>query len=99
MTKKEFVKRVASLSGTSQVTVNAVLDSIAIVLVHETRDNDERVAIPNLGTFKRKVNKARDGYNPITNEVQHLPESYSIAFRPTTMVRRYINDNEKILAC
>lgn len=87
MKKQELVAAVAKETGLSQTEVNKVVDSISTVIATECVTNGGEVNLPLLGKFKQKVNKAREGFNPITKEKLQIKESHTLAFKPTSSLK------------
>lgn len=90
MNKWDLNKEVAAKTGLPANKINEVIDAIAEVIVTTCRDKDDKVAVPNLGIFKSKINKARTGVpNPLKKgETMNIPESRSISFRPSSNVKK-----------
>ena len=90
MKKFELVREVAKQTGISQEVVNKVVDSMSEVIVKTVVDDGDEVNLPALGKFKQKVNPAREGINPLNKQKITIKESRTIAFRPTSAVKKII---------
>lgn len=95
MNKWDLNKEVAAKTGLPANKINEAIDAIAEVIVTTCRDKDDKVAVPNLGIFKSKINKARtDVPNPLKKgETMNIPESRSISFRPSSNVKKIAEAN------
>ena len=90
MKKFELVREVAKQTGISQEVVNKVVDSMSDVIVKTVVDDGDEVNLPALGKFKQKVNPAPEGINPLNKQKITIKESRTIAFRPTSAVKKII---------
>lgn len=93
--KLDLVKTIANKTSHSQQTVSEVIDAVQEVIISEIMDNGNAVALPKLGTFKKKVNPARSGINPLNKKPIEISESHTIAFRPSSGVKRVIDTKKK----
>ncbi len=87
MKKFELVREVAKQSGHSQEVVNAILDKACEVIVDTAVNKGEEVNLPALGKFKQKVNPARKGINPLNKKSIDIPETHTLAFKPTSSIK------------
>ena len=73
----------------SQITIaiEVILDSIV-----ESVALDEKVEIRGFGTFGIKKREPRKARNPGTGEVVFLPERYVPVFKPSSLLKKNIND-------
>ena len=90
MKKFELVREVAKQCGHSQEIVSSVLDAACSVIVATAIDGGEEVNVPQLGKFKRKINAARRGVNPLTGKPIDIRESHTLAFRASSTLKRFI---------
>lgn len=72
MNQSELIAKVASISGETRRTVEAVLKTTADVIAAELYEGGE-VALPGLGKLGVKQREARTGRNPATGEEMHIP--------------------------
>lgn len=87
MKKGEFVSAVAKQAGVTQKVIEGVFDAMAEIIVKEVRDNGEPILIQGVGTFKQKINPAREGINPLTKEPLSIKKSTTIAFKALPSVK------------
>lgn len=90
MKKFELVREVTKQTGISQDVVNKVVDNMSDVIVKTVIEYGDEVNLPALGKFKPKVNPAREGINPLNKQKITIKESHTIAFRPTSAVKKTI---------
>lgn len=72
MNQSELVSKVASISGASRKSVEAVLKTTADVIAAELYEGGE-VTLPGLGKLQSKDKPARTGRNPATGETIQIP--------------------------
>lgn len=90
MNKGDLVKAVAAEAGETQKVVDVVISAIAKTVAEQCVSNNEKILIPGLGTFSRKVNAARVGKNPKTGEPVNIKETWVLKFTPTFSTRRVV---------
>lgn len=90
MKKHELVNAVAKKAGMTQTDVNKVVDIIGEVIVETCVEGGDEVNFPSLGKFKRKVNAARKGINPLTKQPLDVKESHTLKFTPTASIKKII---------
>ena len=78
--KAEVVDRVAELTGYAKTQVAMTYD-LLFELMGETLAADEKVTVPNFGTFQVSERPARAGRNPATGEVISIAASKSVRFK------------------
>lgn len=89
MRKSEFVAATAKKANLTQKEVESALDAMCEVIETTVMDNNEEVLIP-IGKFKKKVNPARKGINPLTKKEIEVAETHNLAFKPTKSLKRTI---------
>lgn len=67
--------------------VNALVDEMANALSEGTV-----IDLAGLGKFEVKERKSRKGINPVTKERIEIPATKSIKFKPTSKLKRKINE-------
>lgn len=72
MNQSELIIKVASISGQSKKTVEAVLKTAADCIQAELQEGGE-AALPGLGKLSVKAKHARKGRNPKTGEEIEIP--------------------------
>lgn len=90
MKKDEFIAAVAKKCDLKQKEVESVLDAMVPVIVDTCVEGGDDINIPGLGHFKQKVNKAREGFNPIKKEKIQVPETRTLAFKPVKSIKKVI---------
>ena len=90
MTQRDFIERIAALTGVPELRVDQVLD---LFLEEVTRAlvRDRRVFIRNFGTFRTVDLQARTGRNPRTGEPVAIPASTHVRFRAGKRLRDKLN--------
>ncbi len=78
--KAEVVDRVAELTGYAKTQVAMTYD-LLFELMSETLAADDKVTVPNFGTFQVSERPARAGRNPATGEVISIAASKSVRFK------------------
>ena len=93
LTKKEIVNSIYMQLGYSKKLIENLLEDIFEVLL-ESLKNDGKVKISNFGTFLLKRKKSRIGRNPKTKEKKIIKERNVILFKPSTDLKKYINNKD-----
>ena len=78
--KAELVDRVAELTGYRKTQVAMTYD-LLFELVGEALARDEKVTVPNFGTFHVSQRPARSGRNPATGEAITIAASKNVRFK------------------
>jgi len=78
--KAELVDRVAELTGYAKTQVAMTYDLI-FELMSEALAADDKVTVPNFGTFHVSERPARSGRNPATGEAITISASKSVRFK------------------
>lgn len=91
MVKIDLVRAIAKETGVTQENVEAVLDGFSNVVVNVlTEDHADKVAIPNLGSFKLKHVAEKRGTSKITNGEWVKPAHNEIYFKVSPLVKESI---------
>ena len=90
MKKDDFIAAVAKESGMKQKEVETVIDAMVPVIVKTCVEGGDDINIPGLGHFKQKVNKAREGFNPIKKEKIQVPETHTLSYKPVKSIKQVI---------
>lgn len=80
MNKKEFIKEYAERYKIS-IELSDHLCSSIFDLLSEVTKREDRVYIHRFGTFKRKLNKARNVRHPVTGEIIIIPPKSYVSFK------------------
>ena len=78
--KAELVDRVAELTGYPKTQVAMTYD-LLFELVSEALAEDDKVTVPNFGTFQVTQRPARAGRNPATGEAITIAASKTVRFK------------------
>jgi DNA-binding protein HU-beta len=78
--KAELVDRVAELTGYPKTQVAMTYD-LFFELMSEALAEDDKVTVPNFGTFQVTRRPARVGRNPATGEAISIAASKSVRFK------------------
>ncbi len=78
--KAELVERVAELTGYPKTQVAMTYD-LLFELMSEALAEDDKVTVPNFGTFQVSRRPARAGRNPATGEAITIAASKSVRFK------------------
>lgn len=89
MKKSEFISATAKKAELTQKEMERALDAMCEVITEECIEKGEEVSF-SIGKFKRKVNQARTGTNPLTQKPLDVPESHTIAFKPSKTIKKVI---------
>lgn len=79
MTQTEIVSALADKTGLKKTDVKGFFDDLAVLATSEVRKNGE-FTLPGFGKLKKTQRKARDGRNPATGAVIHIPAKTTVKF-------------------
>ena len=94
LTKKEIVNSIYMQLGFSKNIIENLLEDFLSILLDELIKNN-KVKIPNFGTFTLRFKKSRIGRNPKTLEKKKISERNVVLFKPSNELKKYINQNVK----
>ncbi|MEP6704778.1 MAG: HU family DNA-binding protein [Acidobacteriota bacterium] len=80
MTQSEIVNALAETSGLKKAEVKGLFDAIAELASKEVKANGE-FTLPGFGKLVKATRKAREGRNPATGAVIHIPAKTTVKFR------------------
>ena len=93
MTKQQFVEMYAGKYNVTKKEakerVETVFDLVSEVVVEDLNDGD-RLTIPSFGSFKVKITKERESYNPQTGGKKKIPAKYKVSFTPATSLKEAV---------
>jgi len=89
MKKPDVVKQVSEVSELTQGDSNRAIKAL-VKVIQEAMKRGEVVSLSGLGSFRAKPRKARQGRNPKTGEIIPVPPGKKISFKPTTTLRKLI---------
>ena len=78
--KAELVERVAELTGYPKTQVAMTYD-LLFDLMSEALAEDDKVTVPNFGTFQVTQRPAREGRNPATGAAITIAASKTVRFK------------------
>lgn len=90
MNQSELILKVASISGESKKSVEAVLKTAADVIQAELQEGGEAV-LPGLGKLSVKDKPARKGRNPSTGEEIDIPARRAPHFGAAKALKEAVN--------
>ena len=79
MTQTEIISSLADSCGCKKSDVKGMFDALASLATSEVRTNGE-FTLPGFGKLKKTHRKARDGRNPATGAVIHIPAKTTVKF-------------------
>ena len=99
MIKKNFTRKDLSNSiykrlGFSKNFSSTIVDDFFEILIQQLV-NSRKIKISSFGTFEVINKKERIGRNPKTKEVAKITSRKVVKFRPSSIFKKKINDNEK----
>lgn len=79
MTQSEIIGSIADSCGCKKSDVKGMFDALAALATSEVKANGE-FTLPGFGKLKKTNRKARDGRNPATGAVIHIPAKTTVKF-------------------
>jgi DNA-binding protein HU-beta len=79
MTQTEIISKLADSTGCKKSEVKGMFDALAALASKEVKVNGE-FTVPGFGKLKKTHRKARDGRNPATGAVIHIPAKTTVKF-------------------
>jgi nucleoid DNA-binding protein len=87
MSKKELIDDLSSMAGgIPKKTVEAVLDALA-AKAQQAMSNGQEINLPGVGKLAPVTRAARTGRNPKTGDPVHIPERWSVKFKPSSTLK------------
>jgi DNA-binding protein HU-beta len=90
MNQSELILKVASISGESKKSVEAVLKTAGDVITAELQEGGEAV-LPGLGKLTVKAKPARTGRNPATGAEIQIPAKKAPHFAAAKVLKDAVN--------
>jgi DNA-binding protein HU-beta len=90
MSQKELAAALAEVHGISQVAAVQIIKSVGAYHSEELA-KEGKTTITGIGNFAVKTRAAREGRNPSTGEVLHIPEKKVVKFSCLTAVEDAVN--------
>lgn len=91
MNKAELIIKVAEQTGISRKDTDKVINS-ALEAIMDALKNDEKVSLVGFGSFAAKERPAREGRNPLTNEVIEIHSSKAASFKAGKTMKETLNN-------
>ncbi|RME89075.1 MAG: HU family DNA-binding protein [Planctomycetota bacterium] len=89
-TMEKMVKEVSAKEGISQKQTRKIINEFLQAFQRNLKAN-KKVNLRGLGTFYLVVQKKRKWQNPKTKKVFQIPERKVVRFRPSGLLKRFIN--------
>lgn len=86
MNKAELVANLSQTSGHSKRDIEVFLSNFANLVKGEVYVKGNEIAIPGLGTFKRKDVPARTARNPATGGTVQVPAKNKLIFKVSSAI-------------
>lgn len=90
MNKAELINKVAEKTGLSRKDTDKVVNTMLDVIMNTLKE-DEKVALVGFGSFTPKRRSAREGRNPMTNEVIEIHSSRACSFKAGKNMKEILN--------
>lgn len=89
MNKEDLVKAVADRANITQRDAHALIGATMDVIGHALAKQD-KVTLVGFGTFQVRERAAREGRNPRTGAVLHIPAKRSTVFAPGKLLKERV---------
>ncbi len=89
--KKEIINNIKSVVGFPSNNLQKITDDI-IEIIADILINEKKINIKNLGSFKIKFKKEREGRNPKTKKEFVITSRNSITFKTSTSLKEKVNE-------
>ena len=94
MNYQDFIKSIAQNTKLSLKDVDKLTTEMTSVIVDEIKQGNS-IVLPDMGTLELKVKAARRMYSPNTKTYLEVPESKTIAFKPTVEMKGKVKSTKK----
>jgi DNA-binding protein HU-beta len=94
MTKPEIVNHIANQADITKKAATMVLDTLVGTIQDTLQQNEGKIKISNLGTFRVLQKKARAGVNPRTGRKMTIPSMKVPRFYASKALKSVINGNK-----
>ena len=91
LTKKDIINSIYMQLGFSKKISENILEDLLSIILDELQTN-KKVKIPKFGTFILRKKNERIGRNPKTKEKKIISARNVILFKPSKILKNYIND-------
>ena len=89
MNKVEIVASLAERTGLTKQEAEKAFDNLFDIFI-ESLAEGEKVVVSGFGTFEVKERKAREGHDPRTKEVIHIPPIKAATFKPGKVLKEKV---------
>ena len=93
MKKADIIDIIAEGTGLTKIETQAVIDGFLATVRYALQKN-EHIELRGFGTFKRVFRNARTARNPKTKEPVDVPEHFTVTFRPSSDLKKFVNKNK-----
>ena len=93
-TRKDLSNSIYKILGFSKNFSSIIVDDFFEILIQQLV-KFKKIKISSFGTFEVINKKERIGRNPKTKEVAKITSRKVVKFRPSSIFKKKINDNEK----
>lgn len=90
MKKAEIIRILSERLDYPKTEVKRLLDHFSDDLIRLLKD-EERISFQGFGTFSTKLSKVRVSFNPSARKRMLLPRKTKILFKPSEVLKEYIN--------
>ncbi len=90
MKKVELVEAVAEKAGLTKADATRAIDAFCET-VAETLAKGDKIPLVGFGTFSVSERAARDGRNPRTGEIVHIPARNTVSFKAGSALKDAVN--------
>lgn len=90
ITKKQFVRRLATKTEKPQATCSRVLDGVLATLADFVAE-DNKVTFVGFGTFSLQTKEEHEVRNPRTGEMMNVPAKKSMKFKCGSVLKERLN--------
>ena len=93
VSKKDLVARIAEITQSKQVTVNAVTQHLLDEITSELAQ-DNRLEFRDFGVFEPRTREARTAQNPKTLEKVHVAAKRTVKFKMGRLMRERLSGDK-----
>ena len=90
MNQAELIEQIAGDANLTKAQTQSALKAMLKAIMQKVADGD-RVTLVGFGTFEAKARSERDGRNPRTGEVIHIPATIVPSFSAGKAFREAVN--------
>lgn len=90
MNKQELIAEVQGMSSLPREECSELVN-LTIIAIASGIEKDGIVRLTDLGIFRKKQRKGRAFIHPDTGERKFMPDYFSVAFKPSSAMKRRVN--------